>query len=595
MLFPLLRCLSCAAAFFLFVAFFAAPAAHAQNAALPAPRTTLTVFLATDCPLARRAVPRLTQMHRVFGKQVRFAAAFPNAADDEKACRAFAANYKLPFPWVQGNAAQALARQVGAEVSPEIVITDEKGAVRYKGDIDDRDTGDLSRAVPNGANALRDLLANRPVKVAQTRARGCALLLPAPKVPQTFVNYARDIAPILNKNCVECHRAGAIGPMALDSYERAVRWSKEIKRVTDARTMPPWKAESHGEFHDERRLSDGQVGLIASWAEGGTPSGDLKTLASPPAFPAGWKLGAKPNAVFAMPTPFDVPATGKDIYRCFVIPTNLDTDKWVSGVEYRPGNASVVHHVSVFVDTSGAARRLAQAQSAANGPLSYLNPTPGNGPGFSPYAGTLGGWTPGHSPRKLPNGVALRLPKNADLVMEIHYHFSGKPEKDLSEVGIYFADAPVQKRLRVADISSVTFSIPPENPNYLVEASGFVPEDITVLSVTPHLHNLGKSMRVSAYFPDGTYRLLVDVSRWDFAWQPSYRFKTPVKLPRGTRIDVSARFDNTTENLNNPHRPPIVVKWGESTDDEMCTAFLAYTADNEDLTKAANDAPVEKP
>ena len=530
----------------LFFAACAAPHADAQTIS-SAPRATVTVFLATDCPLARRAVPRIKQISRVFAAQnVRFVGAFPNAADDEKACQAFAANYHFPFAFVRGEAAQALARKYNAEVSPEIVITDAAGAVRYKGDIDDRDTGELSRVVPDTANALRDILANRPVKVSRTRARGCALLLPDIEKATTFVTYARDIAPILNQNCVECHRSGAIGPMPLDTYERAVRWSKEIVRVTSEYAMPPWKAESHGEFHDERRLTDGQIGLLASWANGGTPSGDLKTLAPLPAFPTGWTLG-KPDVVFALPEAFSVPAAGKDFYRCFIIPANLDADKWVSGVEYRPGNAGVVHHVSVFVDTSGAARRLAKAQGADTGPLiSYLNPTPGNGPGFAPYAGSLGGWTPGHAPRKLPAGVALRLPKNADIVMEIHYHLSGKPEKDKSQMGVYWAKEPVQKHLRVADISSATFSIPPGDANYLVEASGFVPEDITVLSVTPHLHNLGKSMRVSATLPDGTFRLLVDVNRWDFAWQPSYRFVEPVKLPRGTRIDVSARFDNTT-------------------------------------------------
>ena len=550
------------------------------------PAQRLRFFLPRTARLPTAPRRALKQISRVFAAQnVRFVAAFPNITDDEKACQAFAANYKIPFAFVRGEAAQTLARKYNAEVSPEVVITDAAGPVRYKGDIDDRDTGEPSRVVPDTANALRDILASRPVKVSRTRARGCALLLPDIEKPTTFVTYARDIAPILNQNCVECHRSGAIGPMPLDTYERAVRWSKEIMRVTSERTMPPWKAESRGEFHDERRLTDGQIGLLASWANGGTPSGDLKTLAPLPAFPTGWTLG-KPDAVFALPEAFAVPATGKDFYRCFVLPANLDADKWVSGVEYRPGNAGVVHHVSVFVDTSGAARRLAKAQGTDTGPLiSYLNPTPGNGPGFAPYAGSLGGWTPGHAPRKLPAGVALHLPKNADLVMEIHYHLSGKPEKDKSQMGVYWAKEPVQKRLRVADISSATFSIPPGDANYLVEASGFVPENITVLSVTPHLHNLGKAMRVSATLPDGTFRLLVDVSRWDFAWQPSYRFVKPVQLPRGTRIDVSARFDNTKENPNNPHRPPIAVKWGESTDDEMCTAFLAYTADDEDLTK----------
>lgn len=577
---------------FLFLWAFACPA-YAGDAA---PRATVTIFLAADCPLARRIVPRLKQMHRDFGAKVQFVAAFPNTNDNARVCAAFVKAYDLPFPTTCGASAQKLARRLGATVSPEAVLTDQNGAVKYRGDIDDRDTGDTARAVPDLANALRAVLLNKPVAVSRTRARGCALLLPpaanpAPPsktTPSSLVTYARDIAPLLNTYCVECHRSGAVGPFVLDSYNQAVRWAKSAQTATTARTMPPWKADSTGEFHDEKRLSDAQIGLITSWVNGNTPSGDLKTAPPIPTFPTGWKLGAAPDAVFAMPEAFDVPASGKDVYRCFILPTHFDADKWVSGVEYEPGNAAIVHHVSVFLDTSGAARKLAQAQNTGSGPLpSYLNPTPGNGPGFSPYVGQLGGWTPGHAPRKLPPGVAINLPKGADIVMEIHYHLSGKPEKDLSRMGVYFAPGPVSKRLRLADISSAAFSIPPGDPSYLVEANGFVPQNLTLLAVTPHLHNVGKSMRVSALLPDGTYRLLVDVNQWDFRWQPSYRFKNPVKLPRGTRIDVSARFDNTSANPSNPHRPPITMHWGESTDDEMCTAFLAYTLDDEDLTKLA--------
>ncbi len=572
------------------VALCVAPAAFA-NPKNAAPRATVTVFLATDCPLARRVVPRLAKIGQAFEtKGIRFVAAFPNTSETPEACQKFTQSYRLAFPIVQGEDAQTLARRYGATVSPEVVVTDTKGIVRYRGDVDDRDTGDPKNAVPDLSNALLALVHNKPVARPRTRARGCSLVLPGinpiAAAPTTTINYARDIAPILNAQCVECHRSGEVGPFALDTYAQAARWAKSIKTVTEKRTMPPWNAESNGEFHNERRLTDAQIGLLATWAENGTPPGDLKTAPPTPTFPTGWKLGAQPDAVFTMPQPYDVPATGKDIYQCFVVPTNLEADKWVAGVEYKPGNAQVVHHVSVFLDTSGAARKLAKTQGTGDGPMpSYRNPTPGNGPGFSTYVGQLGGWTPGHAPRKLPPGVGIVLPKGADIVLEVHYHLSGKPEKDQSKMGVYFASGPVTKRLRLADISSVTFVLPPGNADYPVEAFGFVPENLTLLGVTPHLHNLGKSMRVSALLPDGTYKLLVDVSRWDFRWQPSYRFKEPLKLPRGTRIDVSARFDNSDTNPNNPHRPSVPVRWGESTDDEMCTAFLAYTLDNEDLTK----------
>jgi hypothetical protein len=243
-----------------------------------------------------------------------------------------------------------------------------------------------------------------------------------------------------------------------------------------------------------------------------------------------------------------------------------------------------VHHASVFVDTSGAARKLDAADEAPG----YTNPTPGNGPGFSAPLGALGGWTPGHAPRRLPSGVGLQVPKGADLVMEVHYHPSGKPETDQTRFGLYFARGPIDKRLRMADVSNITLEIPAGDPDYVATATAMVPFDITVLSVTPHMHNLGRSMAMTAALPDGTKRTVVDVPNWDFRWQPSYRFKTPLKLPRGTRLDLSAHFDNTDKNPDQPHQPPRLVRWGESTSDEMCTCFFAYTLDSEHLTSGTS-------
>jgi hypothetical protein len=314
------------------------------------------------------------------------------------------------------------------------------------------------------------------------------------------------------------------------------------------------------------------------------PEGDSRDLPKMPAVPSGkWALG-KPDALFEMPQPYKVSADGRDIYRCFIIPTNFPTDKWIDGIAFAPGNSTVVHHASVFVDTSGAARRL-DAQDEAPG---YTNPTPGNGPGFSAPLGALGGWTPGHAARRLPNGVGLQVPKGADLVMEVHYHPSGKPETDQTRFGLYFARGPIDKRLRMADVSNITFEVPAGDPDYVATATAMVPFDITVLSVTPHMHNLGRSMAMTAALPDGTKRSVVDVPHWDFRWQPSYRFKTPLKLPRGTRLDLSAHFDNTDKNPDQPHQPPRLVRWGESTSDEMCTCFFAYTLDSEHLTSGTS-------
>lgn len=409
-------------------------------------------------------------------------------------------------------------------------------------------------------------------------------MVTAPPIPA--VTYTRDIAAILHDRCVSCHRTGEVGPFALDTYEQAKRWARAIKEQTQNRRMPPWGANSHGEFHNEARLTTSELVQIAAWVESGTARGsdrDLPTLAALPP-PGTWDVGT-PDRVFGMPTPYQVRADGPDTYRCFVIPADFIEDRWVSGVSYQPGNRSVVHHMSAFLDTSGQARKLAAADKT--GQTGYTNPTPANGPGFTSVAGQLGGWTPGHHARLLPPGVGLLVPKGADIVLEVHYHPIGKAETDRSRIGLYFAKGEIKKRLRIGDVTNAGLRLVAGAADTLVEASAFTPDDLTLLSVTPHMHFLGKSMRVSAYLPDGTEKLLVEVPRYDFRWQPSYRFKTPIHLPRRTRIDVTAHFDNSEANPQNPNRPPKTVLYGENTNDEMCSAFFGYTLDAEDLTQSA--------
>ncbi|MBC8103808.1 MAG: redoxin domain-containing protein [Cytophagales bacterium] len=551
----------------------------AGRPAPPAPRATALLFLSTRCPISNRYAPRIAALHRVFAKRgVRFVGVYSEGDVTATDVSRHARTFHLPFETLLDKPG-VRARRYGATLTPEVVVLDPSGRVRYQGRIDD--SSDASRVRSRDlASALEAILSGRAIKIARTRAVGCAIQAvfakPSPAAPS--ITY-RDIAPILNRNCVSCHRTGQIGPMPLTTFQNAAAWAEQIKRVTRSRAMPPWRAKSNGEFHDERRLATSEIALLSAWANAGAPEGDPKQTPDLPSFPPGpWSLG-RPDVEFEMPLAYTVAREGRDLYRCFVIPTRLATDQWIAGIAFAPGNTAVVHHASVFVDTSGAARRLDATDSAPG----YTNPTPGNGPGFPAPHGALGGWTPGHSPMRLPPGVALNLPKGADLVLEVHYHPTGKPETDRTRFGLYFATGPIEKRLRMGDVSNITFQIPPGDPRYTATATAVLPFDITVLSVTPHLHNLGRAMTVTATLPNGAPQPIVEVPDWDFRWQPSYRYKTPLKLPRGTRIDLSARFDNTEANPDQPSHPPRLVRWGESTSDEMCTCFFAYTLDSEHL------------
>ncbi|GAB4452909.1 MAG: thioredoxin family protein [Armatimonadaceae bacterium] len=541
---------------------------------------TVFLFLSVECPIANRYTPRIVALASEYGaKGVAFFAVYPNQIETVEAVRQHSGERKIGFPVVRDSG--ALTKEFGATTTPEAVVLDGSGKVRYQGRIDDNaDTIRVRTA--DLRNALDAVLAGKPVQVARTRPFGCLISGTKTATPTatTSLTYSRDIAPILYKNCVSCHRTGEVGPFALDTYERAVAWAQQIKIETQARRMPPWKADASVKFHDEMRLSDRERAQLAEWADGGTPEGDPKTLPPMPVFASGWKLG-KPDVVFTMPEAYRVPAEGRDTYRCFVIPTNFDEEVWIEGVEYQAGNKAVVHHMSGFVDTTGQARRLAEADKSGPG---YTNPTPANGPGFTPVAGQLGGWVPGHFARRLPEGVGVRVPKGGDIVLEVHYHPTGKVEKDQSRLGLYFARGPIRKQLRLGDVSNVNFRIPPGEQRYKIDFSAYVPEDITLLSVSPHMHYLGKSMKATVTFPDGTTHPLVNVPSWDFRWQPSYRLKTPMKIPRRSRIDVVAVFDNSAENPDNPFSPPRTIVYGEGTSDEMCTLFVAYTSDSEDLT-----------
>jgi hypothetical protein len=391
--------------------------------------------------------------------------------------------------------------------------------------------------------------------------------------------YNKDVAPILWKNCAGCHRPGEVGPFSLLTYKDAAKRAGFLEEITESRRMPPWKAEpDFGEFHDARRLTDAELKTLADWADAGAPEGDPKDLPESPKFPEGWQLG-KPDLVLKVPASFEIPASGKDIYRCFVIPIPTETDKTVSAVEFRPGNSKVVHHALLFLDSMGAARK---KDAADDGPgfASF------GGPGFLP-TGSLGGWAPGAMPRFLPEGMGKMLRKGSDLVLQIHYHPDGKVESDQSTVGIYFTKKPAKQIVVGVAVRTRELNIPPGESRYHVNAqSPPLPVDAEAIGITPHMHYIGKEMKVVAETPDGESIPLIWIKDWDFNWQGQYQYKSPVKLVKGTVIKLDAYYDNSADNPRNPSQPPKAVHWGEQTTDEMCLlAVQVVTEKPADLLK----------
>ena len=400
----------------------------------------------------------------------------------------------------------------------------------------------------------------------------------ASEPPPTF---NKDIAPILYANCASCHRPGEVAPFSLLTYQDASKRAALIAGAVKGRFMPPWKAEpGYGDFSGERRLTDTQITLIADWAKAGAPEGDSNAKPPLPKFTDGWQ-GGEPDQVLTIPVKYSLPADGPDQYRCFVIPTGLDHDVYIDGTEFRPENREIVHHALVFLDASGQARKMAAASPDGSYPCF-------GGPGF-PAAGLVGGWAPGFTPPPRNPAYSEPIRKGTDVVIQIHYHPSGKPEQDQSSLGLAFSGPPTKGRTSLL-LFDHHLDIPPGDANYVAKASLIIPRDVQLAGVTPHAHYLCKDMKVTATLPDGTIKPLIWIKDWDFNWQNAYRYKTPLDLPKGTRVDLEYTYDNSENNPHNPAHPPVRIHWGEETKDEMALVFLTVLVPSrEDLPELRRD------
>jgi hypothetical protein len=382
--------------------------------------------------------------------------------------------------------------------------------------------------------------------------------------------YRRDVAPILYENCAVCHRPGEVAPFPLLTYEDARKRAALIATVTRARVMPPWHAETGViPFQGVRRLTDEQIEVLRQWAAAGAPEG-ADEVPQPPQFPQGWQAGM-PDLVVPLPQTFRVPADGPDIYHCQVVPLNFSEDRYVRVVEFHPGGRRVVHHSLMFIDTAREAR--AQYKSALQQGYGCFG-----GPGIIP-TGILSGWAPGSAPEELP-GTAVRIPKGADLIVQIHYHPSGKEEEDHSVIGLTFAKKP-QHEPYVFGMLSSQIDIPPGERHYEVHESSIIPADVNTLGIAVHAHLLCREIDAEARLPDGSTLPLIRVPQWDFNWQGVYWFEKPVRLPRGTSIAMHAVYDNSEENPRNPSHPPRRITFGEQTTDEMALLAIPLTLANE--------------
>jgi peroxiredoxin len=569
-------------------------------------KAVVVVFLSFECPVATSYAPTLAELSRRYGPQgVAFVGVDSSDELNTAQVARQASDLKIPFP-VLKDAGRRAADALRATTSPEAYVLDAGLATRYRGRIDDTYAARLKKnpAVTRHdlREALEEVLAGNPVTVRETRPVGCPIPRDEALPPaRADVTYYRDVLPILQTHCQQCHRAGEVGPFALTTYKQAARWSEEIKEFTQARKMPPWKPVAGPGFHNERRLSEKDLATLAAWVDGGRPEGDPRDAPPPPRFVDGWQLGT-PDLVLTVPEEMTVGASGGDLFRCFVLPTGLAEDRYVAAIEVRPGNKRAVHHALLFVDGDGQGRRLESKErdrpKAADEPDRGPGYSVPMGVGFRPQGG-LGGWAPGQMARTLPDGTGYFLPKGADVVMQVHYHRTGREEKDRTSVGLYFATKPVARRFQSLVVPGWFLMIPPGFERFRVRGSVEVLDDCTLHSVMPHMHMLGREVTVTLTPPGGKPTTLVAIKDWDYNWQETYTFKEPVPVKAGTRVGVEAFYDNSRRAPASEGGLPRPVFFGEQTTDEMCYVFLGATSDKPGRIRVRDEvrrpAPRKKP
>ncbi len=374
--------------------------------------------------------------------------------------------------------------------------------------------------------------------------------------------FNRDIAPIVFHNCAPCHRPAGPAPFDLLSYENVSARAEQIAFVTETRYMPPWKPKrGYGSFAGERGLSAEQIATIRRWVEHGKQEGSSADLPPLPQWESAWELG-QPDLIASMTSAYTLRADGPDVFRNFAIPLPVDSTRYVKALEFRPGNARIVHHATMMIDRSGAARRRDGRDGA---------------PGFDGMSfgeaedadGHFLGWTQGKTPYPGSDSLAWRLGPGTDLLLQLHMLPTGKEESIEARVGLFFADAPPKRRPAMLRLGRKDLDIPAGASDHWIRDAYRLPVDAEVLTIYPHAHYLGREIRAYAELPDGEREWLIWIEDWDFNWQDDYRFSAPVFLPAGSTLVMEYAYDNSAQNPRQPHDPPVRVRYGLHSTDEM--------------------------
>ncbi len=530
-------------------------------------KAVVLFFTGTGCPIARKSIPKLKSLNRRFGNEgVSFWIINTYSEDTAHDIHRELNELGLHRATYLLDPKQGVALALGVERTAEVVVIGTQDwRVIYQGAIDDQLSEGAERPAPQARfleTALTEFLAGHPVTTARTVAHGCRLTFAETAGSEGVPSYATDVAPLLLKNCVGCHREGSIGPWAMDGHGRVKNNARMIEEVLLTRRMPPWDPDpNRGHFANGHGLSRGETQILQRWIAAGAPRGegpDPLAASLPPL--EDWALG-QPGAVIRLPEVQQIPATGVLEYREIPVPSPFTNEVWIGAIDVKPGNRKIVHHVILYARWPGC-------------------PDDGSGKGVH-----LCGWAPGFRPMRFPEGVGKKLPAGAQLTMEMHYTTCGSAQTDQTELAFYLLPGPQPRLAETRQAAELDLDIPPGSDEARHSATYAFERAATLYRLMPHMHKRGKWMRFELLLPDGTRETLLHVPRYDFKWQLGYQLAEPRHVPAGSWLLVTGAFDNSPANPSNPDATKR-VHFGLQSWDEMFIGFFD-AADDPAPAKAA--------
>ena len=488
-----------------------------------------------------------------------------NIQDSRESINKESINYGFKIP-VLVDSAQLIADELDIKITAEVIILHPiTREILYRGPINDRLDYEVQKNKPSATylrDALDAILKNKKLESRKEMARGCKVTRLSLLNENTKETYTNDIAPILEKQCVKCHNDGGIAPWSMSDYKTITGWSAMIKQVLLSKRMPPWKADPEvGEFQNSFAIEDSNVRKIISWIDNGLEYGKgLDILTQIPPLQGDWKEGI-PDEVIVLKEEI-IPASKLIPYRYQKITLDLSSDTWLRGVEIKPGNTKVVHHIV-----------LTNTDKNKQSPITSRKQRPWTD-NFIALAGGADQVT------FFPKGTGVFIPQGTSLTVQIHYTSTGKIEKDQTKIGFYYHKDVPEKEFYALSPSNTDFEIPPFGKNILLTSEDVISKDIKIYYVAPHMHYRGKSIKFKVLLPNNSIRTIVSVPDYNFNWQWLYKLKEPISIPKGSKIIVEGIYDNTYQNPLNPD-PTKELHYGIHSTDEMLIGFFNYTIEED--------------